>query len=214
MNRLYAVEPMPTPTGSKADHRLPLRAHDVAEFAWALATAIGAAQGPKQGANADIFKWTGPIARDLAMHKGESLVIPGDHQPPLVHALAHVINAHLGNIGKTVFYTDPAEAEPVDQLLIILGGNPVFTAPVEMGMRDRIRKARLRIRLGMYEDETSELCQWRLPETHFLETWSDARSFDGTVTIMQPLIQPLFNGRSAQPASGGGFRDMVAQGAS
>jgi MoCo/4Fe-4S cofactor protein with predicted Tat translocation signal len=214
MNRLYVAEPFPTPTGSKADHRLPLRAADISEFAWALATSLGAAAGPKQGDNVDVFKWVGPIARDLQAHKGSSLIIAGPHQPPIVHALAHVMNAHLGNAGKTLFYTDPVEAEPVNQLgslqdlvkdldagavdlLLILGGNPAFTAPVEFGMRDRLKKAKLRIRLGMYEDETSEVCQWQLPETHFLETWSDARAFDGTVTIMQPLIQPLYNGRSA-----------------
>jgi molybdopterin-containing oxidoreductase family iron-sulfur binding subunit len=214
MNRLYVVEPMPTPTGSKADHRLPLRSGDIPEFAWALATALGAANGPKQGDNADIFKWVGGIARDLQNHKGASLVIAGEQQPPIVHALAHVMNAALGNAGKTVFYTDSIEAEPVDQvasleelvkdldagavdILLILGGNPAFNAPVELGMRDRLKKAKFRVRLGLYEDETSEVCQWHLPETHYLETWSDARAFDGTVTIMQPLVQPLFQGRSA-----------------
>ena len=156
----------------------------------------------------------GGIAKDLKLHKGASLIIAGDQQPPIVHALAHVMNAALGNVGKTVFYTDPVEAEPVDQLaslndlvkdldagavdiLLILGGNPAFNAPVELGMRDRLKKAKLRVRLGLYDDETSEVCQWLLPETHYLETWSDARAFDGTVTIMQPLIQPLFHGRSA-----------------
>ena len=82
-------------------------------------------------------------------------------------------------------------------VLLILGGNPAYNAPVELGMRDRIKKAKLRIHHGLYEDETSEVCQWHLPETHFLETWSDARAFDGTVTIMQPLIAPLYGGRSA-----------------
>jgi MoCo/4Fe-4S cofactor protein with predicted Tat translocation signal len=214
MNRLYVVEPMPTATGARADHRLPLRAGDIEEFAWALATGLGAANGPKQGENHDIYKWIGAIARDLQGHKGASLVIAGEQQPPIVHALAHVMNNALGNVGKTVFYTDPIEANPVDQLaslqdlvkdldagavdlLLILGGNPVFTAPVEMGMRDRIQKARLRIRLGLYEDETSAVCQWHLPEAHYLEAWGDARAFDGTVTIQQPLIQPLYNGKSA-----------------
>ncbi|HEV3196256.1 MAG TPA: TAT-variant-translocated molybdopterin oxidoreductase [Bryobacteraceae bacterium] len=214
MNRLYVVEPMPTPTGTKADHRLPLRAGDIEEFAWRLATALGAANGPKNSDNGDINKWIGPIARDLLRNKGASLVIAGDHQPPEVHALAHVMNATLGNVGKTVFYTDPIEVSQVDQLasledlvkdldagvvdlLLILGGNPVFTAPVDLGMRDRIRKARVRAHLSLYDNETSELCQWRLPETHYLETWGDARAFDGTVTIQQPLIQPLYNGRSA-----------------
>jgi MoCo/4Fe-4S cofactor protein with predicted Tat translocation signal len=213
MNRLYVVEPMPTPTGAKADHRLPLRAGDIEEFAWALATGLGAANGPKQGENHDIYKWIGAIARDLQNNKGASLVIAGDQQPAIVHALAHVMNASLGNVGKTVFYTDPIEANPVDQLaslqdlvkdldagavdlLLIVGGNPVFTAPVEMGMRDRIQKARLRAHLSLFSDETSEVCQWHLPEAHYLETWGDARAFDGTVSIQQPLIQPLYTGRS------------------
>jgi len=214
MSRLYVAEPMPTPTGSKADHRLPLRAGDLEEFAWALATAVGAANGPKTGENADIYKWIGPIARDLQSHKGSSLVIAGEYQPPMVHALAHAMNASLGNVGKTVLYTDPVEANPVDQLaslqdlvkdldagavdlLLVLGGNPVFNAPVEIGMRDRIQKAKLRVHLSLHSDETSEVCQWHLPEAHYLETWGDARAFDGTVTIQQPLIEPLYGGRSA-----------------
>ena len=213
MNRLYVVEPMPTATGSKADHRLPLRAGDVEEFTWALATGLGAANGPKSGENADIYKWIGPIAKDLQANKGASLVVAGDYQPPIVHALAHVMNASLGNVGKTVFYTDPVEINAGDQLaslqdlvkdldagvvdlLLVLGGNPVFNAPVEIGMRDRIRKAKLRVHLGLFADETSDACQWHLPEAHYLETWGDARAFDGTVTIQQPLIEPLYGGRS------------------
>jgi molybdopterin-containing oxidoreductase family iron-sulfur binding subunit len=214
MNRLYVVEPMPTPTGAKADHRLPLRAGDIEQFAWAVAVSLHVGAGPKQTDNGDITRWSGAVADDLLHNKGASLVIAGEHQPPIVHALAHVINAFLGNVGKTVFYTGPIEANPVDQiaslqdlvkdldsgavdLLLVLGGNPVFTAPVELGMRDRIQKATLRAHLSQYENETSAVCQWLLPETHYLETWGDARAFDGTVTIQQPLIQPLYGGRSA-----------------
>ena len=214
MNRLYVVEPMPTPTGSKADHRLPLRAAEIELFAGALATAVGVGRGPQEGENHEIYKWIGAIARDLLNNKGASLVIAGECQPPSVHALAHAMNATLGNVGKTVFYTDPIEARQVDQLaslqnlvndldsgavdmLLILGGNPVFNAPVDLGLRDRLQKAGMRIRLGLYEDETSEVCQWSLPEAHYLEAWGDARAFDGTVTLQQPLIQPLYEGRSA-----------------
>uniref|UniRef100_Q02BR6 4Fe-4S ferredoxin, iron-sulfur binding domain protein n=1 Tax=Solibacter usitatus (strain Ellin6076) TaxID=234267 RepID=Q02BR6_SOLUE len=214
MNRLYVAEPMPTPTGTKADHRLQLRAGDIEEFAWGLAISLGIAEGPKNGENHDIYKWLGPMARDLQSNKGASLVIAGAHQPPIVHALAAIMNEKLGNVGKTVFYTDPIEANPGDQLaslmdlvkdldagavdvLLILGGNPAFNSPVELGMRDRLKKAKLRIRLGLYADETTEVCQWQVPEAHFLETWGDARAFDGTITIQQPLIQPLYNGRSA-----------------
>ena len=214
MNRLYVVEPMPSPTGSKADHRLPLRAADIEVFAGALTTAVGTGRGPQIGENHDVYKWVGDIGKDLLRNKGASLVIAGEHQPPEVHALAHAMNVSLGNVGKTVFYTDPIEANPVDQvaslqdlvkdldagavaLLLIVGGNPVFNAPVELGLRDRIQKARMRAHLNLYDDETSRACQWRLPETHYLEAWGDARAFDGTATIQQPLIQPLYGGRSA-----------------
>ncbi len=214
MNRLYVVEPMLTPTGAKADHRIALRAGDIEEFAWALATSLGVANGPKNGENYEIYKWLGPIARDLQANKGASVVIAGAEQPPTVHALAHVMNDALGNVGKTVFHTDPIEANPVDQvasledlvkdldagavdLLLVLGGNPVFNAPVELGLGSQFQKARLRVRLGLYDDETSAVCDWHLPETHYLETWGDARAFDGTVSIQQPLIAPLYDGRSA-----------------
>ncbi len=214
MNRLYVAEPMPTPTGTKADHRLRLRAGDIEEFAWALAISLGIAEGPKTGENHDIYKWVGPMARDLQSNKGASVVVAGAHQPPIVHALAAIMNEKLGNVGKTVFYTDPVEANPADQMaslldlakdldagavdiLLILGGNPAFNSPVELGMRDRLKHAKLRIRLGLYADETSEACQWQVPEAHFLETWGDARAFDGTVSLQQPLIQPLYGGRSA-----------------
>jgi MoCo/4Fe-4S cofactor protein with predicted Tat translocation signal len=233
MNRLYVVEPMPTPTGSKADHRLPLRAADIEVFAGALTTAVGTGRGPKMGENHDVYKWVSEIGKDLVRSKGASLVIAGEHQPPEVHALAHAMNVSLGNVGKTVFYTDPIEANPVDQvaslqdlvkdldagavdLLLIVGGNPVFNAPVELGLRDRIPKARMRAHLNLYDDETSRACQWRLPETHYLEAWGDARAFDGTATIQQPLIQPLYGGKSAyevlqmfteQPEMGG--REIV-----
>jgi molybdopterin-containing oxidoreductase family iron-sulfur binding subunit len=214
MNRLYVVEPMPTPTGTKADHRMPLRAADVEQFAWSLANALGAETGGRKGASTAADRWIEPIKRDLQKHRGSSLVIAGEQQSPAVHALAHSMNAVLGNVGKTVLYTEPVEAQPVDQvaslhdlvkdldagavdLLLILGGNPAYNAPVELGFRDRLKKAALRVHLSLHEDETSELCHWHLPMAHYLETWSDCRAHDGTVTIMQPLIAPLYAGKSA-----------------
>jgi len=154
------------------------------------------------------------VAKDLAAHRGSSLVIAGDGQPPAAHALAHVMNQALGNAGKTVVYTDPVEAAPIDQLqsirdlakdmaagaveaLIILGGNPVYTAPVDLKFADAMNKVPLRVHLSLYDDETSALCHWQIPEAHFLESWSDARGFDGTASIVQPLIAPLYSGKSA-----------------
>jgi MoCo/4Fe-4S cofactor protein with predicted Tat translocation signal len=213
MNRLYVVEPNPTATGSKADHRMPLRASDVERFAFSLAGQLGVG-GMAAGSSPQFSRWITAVARDLQTNKGASIVIPGEQQPPSVHALAHAMNAALGNVGKTVFYTDPIEANPVDQvasfgdllgdldagsveLLLILGGNPVFNAPVEWGVKSRLAKAKLRMHLSLFEDETSEICQWRLPEAHPLESWGDGRAYDGTVTLQQPLIDPLYGGRAA-----------------
>ncbi len=214
MSRLYVVEPMPTPTGTKADHRLALKAADVEQFAWSLASALGADTGGRKGAATAADHWIGPIVRDLQQHRGAGIVIAGEQQSAAVHALAHAMNAALGNIGKTVVYTDPVEAQPVDQvaslnelikdldagavdLLLILGGNPAYNVPVEIGFRDRLKKAGMRVHLSLHEDETSELCHWHLPMTHYLETWSDCRAHDGTTTVMQPLIAPLYAGKSA-----------------
>ena len=156
-----------------------------------------------------------PAARkDLQAHRGTSLVIAGDGQPPAVHALAHAMNQALGNVGKTVVYTEPVEAEPVDQLqslrdlvadmnagrvdaLVIVGGNPVYTAPADLKLAEAMGKVPLRVHLSLYDDETSALCHWQIPEAHFLEAWSDARGYDGTVSIVQPLIAPLYDGKSA-----------------
>ena len=154
--------------------------------------------------------------KDLKSHAGSSLVLVGDHQPPVVHALAHAMNAELGNIGKTVFYTDPVDANPINRteslkelvadmqggkvdLLIILGGNPVYDAPADLNFADLLKsgKVPLRVHHGLYQDETAELCQWHVPATHELESWGDARAYDGTVSIIQPLIAPLYNGKSA-----------------
>src|SRR5207248_3102779 len=133
--------------------------------------------------------------------------VTGETQPPYVHALAHALNQALGNIGATVTYHEPVEAQPVDQMaslrelvhdmesgrvevLLILGGNPVYTAPVDLNFAKALEEVAVSIRLGLYEDETSIVCGWHLPEAHPLEEWGDARAFDGTVTLLQPLIAP------------------------
>jgi MoCo/4Fe-4S cofactor protein with predicted Tat translocation signal len=221
MNRLYAIESMPTSTGSRADHRLPMRPSAVERAARDIAAAVGVAgTGRSSGSEATPSlkaaeqKWIAAVARDLAAHRGRSLVIAGDGQPPVVHALAHAMNQALGNERKTVTYTQAVEAEPIDQLesitaltadmnagkvdvLVIVGGNPVYTAPVDLRFADALNKVQLRAHLNLYDDETSALCQWHVPEAHFLEAWSDARAFDGTASIVQPLIAPLYSGKSA-----------------
>jgi MoCo/4Fe-4S cofactor protein with predicted Tat translocation signal len=215
VSRLYALESMPTLAGARADHRLAVRARDVEPVARAIAAAIGVRlRGNAAPATREQAAWIAAAAHDLRAHRGASLVIPGDEQPPSVHALAHAMNDALGNVGRTVLHIEPVEAEPVEQgaslraladdmeagraeILVIVGGNPVFTAPVDLHFGERLARVPLRIHLGLYDDETAALCHWHVPEAHWLESWSDVRAFDGTVTIQQPLIAPLYAGRSA-----------------
>jgi MoCo/4Fe-4S cofactor protein with predicted Tat translocation signal len=222
MNRLYAVESTPTNTGAMADHRLSVRPSEIEGFTRSIAAALNGAgvtvkmgdggQGSGAGNHA---QWINALARDLQANQGKSIVIVGDEQPAQVHALAHAMNEALGNIGKTVIYTDPIEARPEDhtqslrelltdidgervKMLVMLGGNPVYTTPADLKLdQARMNKVALRVHLSLYKDETSELCHWHVPEAHYLEAWSDTRSYDGTVSIIQPLIQPLYGGRSS-----------------
>ncbi len=196
MNRLYVAESTPSLTGAMADHRLAVRPSEVEKIARQLLAGEGV--------------W----AKDLQAHAGRSVVVAGEWQPPVVHALAHAINAKLGNIGQTVFYTEPVTVNAGGQVaalrelvgemqagkvevLLIVGGNPVFDAPADLNFLDALKKVKWRAHLGLYDDETSEWCQWHVPAAHFLETWGDVRAFDGTATIQQPLIAPLYGGKSA-----------------
>lgn len=227
MNRLYAVEPAPTVTGTSADHRLRLRAQDVAPLTLALAKQLGVPglpDAPAAPAVAAHDRWIKALAKDLTAHKGSSLVVAGDGQPAYVHALAHSINQALGNVGKTVVYIEPVEAEPADQLasiaelcgamkagevevLLVLGGNPAYAAPPDLGFAEGLKKVGFKGRLGLYDDETSDLCDWHVNEAHELETWGDVRAADGTATVQQPLIAPLFGGVSASELLAALLRD-------
>ncbi|MCM3876128.1 MAG: 4Fe-4S dicluster domain-containing protein, partial [Thermoanaerobaculia bacterium] len=209
--RYYAIETTPTSSGALADHRISLKPSQLHAAAAALSAAI--AGGPGRPVDAR-FPWVAACAADLRAHAGRGLVIPGEHAPAEVHAIAHVLNDALSNFGSTVLVTDSVEAEPVDQLasltslvadmkagrvdsLLILGGNPAFDAPADLGFVEALQKVAFRARLGLYDDETSQYCPWHVNEAHELETWGDARAFDGTVTILQPLIEPLYGGKSA-----------------
>jgi MoCo/4Fe-4S cofactor protein with predicted Tat translocation signal len=204
MNRLYAAESALTTTGAMADHRRPVRTGEIERLARVVAGQIPA----------DDDLWIKAVLHDLQAHRGASIVLAGEEQPPVVHALVHAINHKLDNVGHTVEYTEPVAAHPVNQtdslrelvnemtagnvdVLIIIGGNPVYNAPVDFQFADAMSKVKLRVHLGLYEDETSVLCHWHIPETHYLEAWGDARAFDGTISIQQPLIAPLYTGKSA-----------------
>jgi len=220
MNRLYVVESSLTVTGSAADHRLPLRSAEVGAFAALLARAL-LDTGVEWPANAADLRpplaavdaagidpqFVRAVAADLNRHRGRSVVTVGLRQPPAVHLLAAVLNEALGNVGSTVSYTDDLPpAGRMDDLvaatrseldtLLILGGNPVWHLPAEIDFPGIIARAKTSLYFGTHADETAELCTWRAPLAHYLESWGDARAADGTVSIVQPLIEPLFGGRT------------------
>jgi molybdopterin-containing oxidoreductase family iron-sulfur binding subunit len=217
MNRLYAVESTTTTTGMKAEHRLGLRASEVPAFAAALAQAVGA-----PGMNAPSYAWSdeqkkflAAVAKDLKASAGKSAVLPGLYQDPSVAALAMAINNALGNVGKTVFVSsEPAIPLPSDQLadfksliadlnagkvdwLVILNSNPIYDAPTDLNFADAFNKANIVAHLGSHYDETGREAHWHIPAAHYLESWSDARAYDGTVSIVQPMIDPLYGGHTA-----------------
>ncbi|HKP83289.1 MAG TPA: TAT-variant-translocated molybdopterin oxidoreductase [Pyrinomonadaceae bacterium] len=212
MNRLYVVETTPSNTGAIADHTWVIKPSELE----AVAKSIAAGVVPQSGTATANLQWIEPLVRDLQQHRGASIVLAGNGQPPIIHALAHAMNNALGNVGKTVFYTDPLEINPVDQrasledllkdidagsveLLVILGGNPVYNTPADKKLDfNRLDKHKnmVRVHLSEYKNETSEVCHWHVNAAHYLESWGDARSYDGTVTIMQPLIEPLYEGKT------------------
>jgi MoCo/4Fe-4S cofactor protein with predicted Tat translocation signal len=224
MSRLYVAESTPSSTGAKGDHRLPMRAVEIDGFTRVLVNSLAIPIGGTGLIMASAFptlqpeqaKFARVVAEDLARHRGSSVVIPGDHQSATVHAFAHAVNLALGNVGKTVIYTDPVDANPVNQteslrdlvsdmragkvdLLVIMGGDPAYDAPADLGFADVLKNSNIAIRVhhGLYQNETAELCHWHVNETHSLEAWGDARTYDGTISIIQPLIAPLYAGKSA-----------------
>ncbi|HEY2291711.1 MAG TPA: TAT-variant-translocated molybdopterin oxidoreductase [Thermoanaerobaculia bacterium] len=215
MTRVYSVESVPVGLTSLADHRLQLPPAQVEGFVLALAQTLGAVPGTTQLANPKAQTWLPEVAKDLQANRGASLVVADEYLSPAAQVLVHAVNQSLGNVGTTVFYQDPVEAEPVDHvqslrdlvndmssgqvqaLLILDGVNPVYTAPADVPFRAAMEKVPLRIHHGLYMNETALHCHWHIPAAHELESWGDARSFDGTVSILQPLIEPLYGGRTA-----------------
>jgi molybdopterin-containing oxidoreductase family iron-sulfur binding subunit len=211
LNRLYVAESNHTVTGGRADNRLPLKSSQIESFARAVAAASGVA-GISGTAPAGSDAFVEAVAKDLAAHRGRAVVIAGDAMPPAVHAIAHAIN---GALSAPVTYLPTPEIVPSEQhaalrelvgeinagqvqMLVIIGeSNPVLSAPADLDFGNAISKVALRIHSGLFFDETATLCQWHIPATHFLEAWGDARTIDGTVSIVQPLIQPLYSGKSA-----------------
>jgi quinol:cytochrome c oxidoreductase iron-sulfur protein precursor len=215
VNRLYLAESTPSITGLLADHRQPVRSSQIEHLVRALAILVGV---PDVAAGAALNeaekKWVEAVAKDVQAHRGACVVLVGENQPPVVHALGHAINAQLGNVGSTVVYTDPVESDPSGgiaalsaltqemnagtvEMLVMLDSNPVYNAPADIPFAEALAKVPLSVHVGLYRDETAQQSTWHINGTHFLEAWGDVRAFDGTVTIVQPLIAPLYNGKSA-----------------
>jgi molybdopterin-containing oxidoreductase family iron-sulfur binding subunit len=212
-SRLWAAESTPRLAGAMADERLPASPAELARIACALALAV---QAPVAAAPAALplseaqRAWVRGAAADCLANRGASIVVAGDEQPSVVHALAHAMNAALGNLGRTVAAIPPvaldeapglralaqaAEDGAVDTL-VILGANPVYTAPADVDVARALRSIPHSIHHGRYADETAAACRWHLPASHALESWSDARAFDGTASVAQPVIAPLYATRS------------------
>ncbi|AIE85549.1 TAT-variant-translocated molybdopterin oxidoreductase [Fimbriimonas ginsengisoli] len=219
MNRLYAIQSTPTLAGAMADHCWTVRGSEVYAHALALAAALGVPGVSAAGGSSISAAHLAAVAKDLTDNAGASIVITGDHQPPQVHALVQAINSHLRNFGATVTHIPAVDvtANPAGSpvavgdlatlvqdlngnavdTLIVMEANPVYDAPADLNFRDAMLKARTKIRFGAYDDETSLWSEWHLPLAHELEAWGDARAFDGTLSVIQPLIAPLYEGRSA-----------------
>jgi MoCo/4Fe-4S cofactor protein with predicted Tat translocation signal len=217
MNRLYAVEGVYSLTGAMADHRLRLESRQIAPFLAALAVRLGPpAAGAATQAAASVPgvdpRWIDALAKDLLANRGKGLIVAGERQPAAVHAAVCALNALLGNTGKTVSYYETKDAALPSvssltslvsamkggaiQTLVILGGNPVFDAPADLDFAAAMAKVPHTIALGHMVDETSSSAEWHVPRAHYLESWEDARAVGGTLSVVQPLILPLFGGRT------------------
>jgi molybdopterin-containing oxidoreductase family iron-sulfur binding subunit len=215
MSRVYAIESTPTLLGAKADHRLAMRPDEIIQSLRYLAGLVGA--GPQEWSQADNrhADWLKAAADDLKQNKGKALLHAGREQPVEAHLLCDSINGVLGAHGSTVKLIAPVDAMPGSKLqsiselaanmasgkvdtLIILGANPVYSAPADLDFAARLRQVPFSASLALYDDETAIACKWRIPAVHDFEAWGDARAFDGTISIQQPQARPLYGGHGAQ----------------
>jgi MoCo/4Fe-4S cofactor protein with predicted Tat translocation signal len=208
MNRLYVVETMPTVTGFKAEHRLALKPSEVDAFANALAG------GTSTLSNSDAHKFLSAVLNDIKKTGGRFAVVVGPQSSQAAHAAALTVNGSQGAVGKTVFYTETVNPLPSEQAqdlkalvsdmnagkvqwLVMLGVNPLYNAPADLEFEAAFNKVPNSVHLGSHLDETGFYSTWHINKAHYLESWSDARAYDGTVSIVQPMIEPLYAGKSA-----------------
>ncbi|MEM6792643.1 MAG: TAT-variant-translocated molybdopterin oxidoreductase, partial [Acidobacteriota bacterium] len=211
MNRFYAVEAVPSSTGTLSDHRLVVKPTEISHFALALAAQLGVAGAVMpEGKDERFMAWVEEVAADLKANPGRSAVVAGEFLRPEVHALILAINESLGNIGESILLTEPVELDGLgleelvsdidaDRIstMLVMDSNPVYTSPGDLDIAAAMDKVPLRIHLGSYDDETGERCHWHVPLSHSLESWTDLRSVDGTATPVQPLIVPLYDSHTS-----------------
>ncbi|MFN7367280.1 MAG: 4Fe-4S dicluster domain-containing protein [Armatimonadota bacterium] len=213
MSRLYAFESAPTTFGALADHRSPVRASQMGALVRALGAKLGMPGVTAPGATGADAQLVDAMVRDLQAHRGRCVVVAGGHLPPAVQAAVYALNEALGNLGATVTLRPSAtwathNGESIRSLaeaikgnkvhtLLLLGVNPVYDAPADLDFGTLVGTVPFTAQLSLYDDETGEKCQFQLPESHYLEAWGDHLAFDGTVSIQQPLIKPLYESRSA-----------------
>lgn len=218
MNRLYVVEPTLSVTGGMADHRLAMNSVQIGSFIAVLTKEL-----KKRGLAVKVDdqylrlsehnfddKWISALADDLMANRGKSLIVAGRRQSESIHALVYALNFVLGNIGVTVNYVelkDSPENYDIDELykaidkgevstLMIFGCNPIYNLPYSISFGNQIKKIENTIYLSNHQNETSEYVNWLVPSSHYLESWGDTRAADGTLGIIQPLIQPLYESKS------------------
>jgi molybdopterin-containing oxidoreductase family iron-sulfur binding subunit len=210
--RLYAVEPALSLTGANADHRLALGPHAIEAFTMALARAFGADLAPHD-LSQPAKDFAAVVAADLKSNMGRAIVLAGPSLPAPVQAACHWLNAQLNapidciepidaDTGSLRELAEELAARTIETL-IILDANPIYDAPGDLKLGEAIRGAGFSVHFGCYDDETAAVCRWHLPQAHVLEAWSDLCATDGTASIVQPLIRPLYDTRTAH--------DIIAQ---
>ena len=228
MSRVYVAESGYTNTGAVADERLAIKPSRMGILARELAVRLGIAGISGGSLWAKESQFLEHAAADLQRAGASALVVAGSHVPPDVQAVVHTINSALGAIGNTVRMLAEPQEQGVGtivqlaaemrggavQTLLILGGNPAYNAPADLDFRTLLAKVPTSIHASVYNDETSALCAWHLPRAHYLESWGDARAWDGTVSVQQPLIEPLYGGRSVIEVLAGILGEPVRDGES
>ena len=208
---LHVIESTPSLTGAKATQLAPASSPEIVGFAGALGREFGLGDGAAEHLPPPLHAHLSAAAQDLKRAAGDALVLAGAHLAPEVQALALAVNHALGSIGRTIEVSDPVqaaadgtlvdldqaiEADEVDTL-VILDSNPVYTAPADLGFAGLMERVDFRAHLGSHRDETAAHCHWHVPLAHPFESWSDARAVDGTAGVIQPLLRPLYAGRTA-----------------